>query len=144
MKIAGPEVTPTLRGRGDRIRTCDIRLPKPGEGVAGGDSGAQVVGSIGAGSGGGVQRVQADAGFSKSFAAPVLPGVEGEKLLSVRDVAGRLGVCTATVYKLCERGKLAHVLVLTTIRIRSVDLVSFIAGRRDAESHSAQASIRRI
>jgi hypothetical protein len=24
-----PEITPTLRGRGDRIRTCDIRLPKP-------------------------------------------------------------------------------------------------------------------
>jgi hypothetical protein len=29
MKIAGPEITPSLRGRGDRIRTCDIRLPKP-------------------------------------------------------------------------------------------------------------------
>jgi hypothetical protein len=47
-----PSGTGLSRRRGRKIRTCDIRLPKPGEGVAGGGSEAQVVGSIKAGSGG--------------------------------------------------------------------------------------------
>jgi excisionase family DNA binding protein len=38
-------------------------------------------------------------------------------LLSVRDVASRLGVSTATVYKLCASGELAHVRVSNAIRI---------------------------
>ena len=122
------EITASSTSRGDRIRTCDIRLPKPGEGVAGDGSGAQVVGSIGGGSGCGVQRVQADAGLSKSFAAPVLPGADGERLLSVREVATRLGVSTATIYKLCERGELVHVRVLNAIRVRPADLSAFGGG----------------
>ena len=56
----------------------------------------------------------------------MLPGAEGTPLLSVRDVAKRLGVSTATVYKLCERGTLRHVRVLNAIRVRSADLTSFV------------------
>jgi excisionase family DNA binding protein len=38
-------------------------------------------------------------------------------MLSVREVAARLGVCTSTVYKLCNEGKLAHVRVSNAIRV---------------------------
>jgi len=52
-------------------------------------------------------------------------------LLSVREVAARLGVSTATVYKLCEQGELPYVRVSNAIRITPADLVDFIArGRR--------------
>jgi len=40
-------------------------------------------------------------------------------MLTLREVAGLLGVSTATVYKLCEMGELAHVRVLNAIRIPS-------------------------
>jgi excisionase family DNA binding protein len=48
-------------------------------------------------------------------------------MLTVREVAARLGVCTATVYKLCERGELAHVRVLNAIRVTPADLAAFIS-----------------
>jgi excisionase family DNA binding protein len=38
-------------------------------------------------------------------------------MLTVREVARLLRVSTATVYKLCARGELAHVRVLNSIRI---------------------------
>lgn len=41
-----------------------------------------------------------------------------ERLLSVREVASRLGVCTSTVYKLCAEGRLAHVRISNAIRVR--------------------------
>jgi excisionase family DNA binding protein len=50
-----------------------------------------------------------------------------ELLLSVREVARRLGVSTATVYRLCEHGELAHVRVSHAIRIFSRDLHAYIA-----------------
>jgi excisionase family DNA binding protein len=65
----------------------------------------------------------------------VLRGGETEKLLSVRDVAERLGVCTATVYKLCERGELAHVRVLNAIRVRATDLSAFVGERIEARNN---------
>jgi excisionase family DNA binding protein len=39
------------------------------------------------------------------------------RLLTVREAARLLRVSTATVYKLCARGELAHVRVLNVIRI---------------------------
>ncbi len=59
--------------------------------------------------------------FSSPFAAPVLQG-----LLTVHDVASQLNVSTATVYKLCAAGKLAHVRVVGAIRVAPVDLAAFI------------------
>ncbi len=52
-----------------------------------------------------------DAGF-------VREGPPG-RLLTVREAARLLRVSTATVYKLCARGELAHVRVLNVIRIPS-------------------------
>jgi excisionase family DNA binding protein len=40
-----------------------------------------------------------------------------QRLLSVREAASILGVCTSTVYKLCAEGKLRHVRVSNAIRI---------------------------
>jgi excisionase family DNA binding protein len=39
-----------------------------------------------------------------------------EQYLTVREVARRLRVSTATVYKLCARGELVHVRVLNVVR----------------------------
>jgi len=74
------------------------------------------------------------------FAAPLLQGSRralavvgggaGEALLSVRDVAARLGVCTATVYRLAGEGRLAHVRVLNAIRVAPRDLAAFVEAQR--------------
>jgi len=54
----------------------------------------------------------------------------GSRLLTVREVAERLAVCTATVYALCGRGEIRHVRVSNAIRVHPDDLEAFIAGRR--------------
>ncbi|MHB8419120.1 MAG: helix-turn-helix domain-containing protein [Myxococcales bacterium] len=51
-------------------------------------------------------------------------------LLTVREVAARLHVSTATVYALADRGELAHVRVSNAIRVDPVDLAAFIEARR--------------
>jgi excisionase family DNA binding protein len=66
----------------------------------------------------------------KPVAAPgaslrVVQGGKGH-LLSVRAVAGRLCVSTATVYKLVARGDLSHVRVSNAIRITQAALDAFL------------------
>jgi len=86
----------------------------------------------------GFQPSQALARNRQHFAASLLQGAGGlraldggrDRLLSVRQVAARLGVCTATVYKLCESNELAHVRVLNAIRIAPADLARFVAAAR--------------
>ncbi|HEY6728163.1 MAG TPA: helix-turn-helix domain-containing protein [Polyangiaceae bacterium] len=56
--------------------------------------------------------------------------VPAERLLNVRDVAMRLGVCTATVYALIQQGKLAHIRILNSIRIRPADLSLYVGKER--------------
>jgi excisionase family DNA binding protein len=51
----------------------------------------------------------------------------GQRLLSVRQVAERLGVCTAIVYALVARGDLPHVRVSNAIRVAESELAAFIA-----------------
>jgi excisionase family DNA binding protein len=53
-----------------------------------------------------------------------------DNLLSVCEVAARLSVSTATVYKLVERGELPHLRISNAIRVAPVDLEAYIAGRR--------------
>jgi excisionase family DNA binding protein len=60
---------------------------------------------------------------------PRSPGTGGDRLLSVNEVARRLDVCSATVYKLCARGMLPHMRVLNAVRISPHDLEGFIASR---------------
>jgi len=62
-----------------------------------------------------------------------LRAVDGgaDNLLSVRQVAARLGVNPATIYALCERGEIPHLRVSNAIRVDPGDLARFIAdGRR--------------
>src|SRR5262249_14825026 len=106
--------------------------------------------SLAAGRGGGVQPSQPFAGITPPFAAPlrhgmpaaagrarrllpairVLDGGKGN-LLTVRAVAARLGVSTATVYGLCARGELRHVRVSNAIRIEPAELEAFVARKRE-------------
>ncbi|MBI3182075.1 MAG: helix-turn-helix domain-containing protein [Myxococcales bacterium] len=51
-------------------------------------------------------------------------------MLTVRQVAERLGVSTATVYALVERGELAHVRVSNAIRVAPADLAAYLEARR--------------
>jgi len=55
---------------------------------------------------------------------PALRSIDGgaDRLLTVREVAAKLGVSTSTVYALCERGELAHVRVLNAIRVATAEL----------------------
>src|SRR5262249_32759053 len=46
--------------------------------------------------------------------------------LSVKTVAARLGISSATIYKLCEGGDLPHVRVSNTIRIAPADLTAYL------------------
>ena len=55
-------------------------------------------------------------------------------VLNVANAAKRLGVCTATVYKLCATGALPHVRVLNSIRIEEAALRAFIAAQRRRSS----------
>lgn len=65
---------------------------------------------------------------------PQLALVSG-RLLGIKDVARELGLCAATVYKLCDQGELPHVRVGVgpggnAIRVSRADLDAFLAGRR--------------
>jgi excisionase family DNA binding protein len=48
-------------------------------------------------------------------------------MLGVREVAERLRVCTATVYKLCASGALEHVRVVNSIRVSEAAVLAFVA-----------------
>jgi excisionase family DNA binding protein len=52
-----------------------------------------------------------------------------DRLLTIRQVAEQLGISTATIYTLVERGELAHVRVSNAIRIATADVSAFIAAR---------------
>ncbi len=80
------------------------------------------------------------AGFGTPFNAPAMQGTsrpaKETKLLTVREVAARLRVSTATVYALCATGRLPHARISThAIRIFEEDLDGFTtAVRRDSSS----------
>jgi excisionase family DNA binding protein len=57
-------------------------------------------------------------------------GRSDHPLLPVRQVAKLLGVCSATVYKLCNRGELPHYRVLIAIRIDPKAVKRFLSRAR--------------
>lgn len=75
---------------------------------------------------GGVQPSQPDRLVREDLATPLPPEAAdrdaGSEFLTVREVARRLRVSTATVYKLCARGELVHVRVLNVVRIPATAL----------------------
>ena len=52
------------------------------------------------------------------------------RLLTVREVAERLAVCTATIYALVERGEIRHMRISNAIRVHPDDLEAFIKAQR--------------
>ncbi len=59
-----------------------------------------------------------------------------ERLLSVKEVAARLGVSSASVYKACATGDLRCVRFLSVIRVRLADLETFLAEQGASGSNS--------
>lgn len=58
----------------------------------------------------------------------------GERLMSVREAAQALGVCTAIVYRLVDSGELGHARISNAIRIAPRDLVAYvIASKKSRE-----------
>ena len=78
----------------------------------------------------------AESGYVETpFGAPVvreLPPDPGphERLLTVREVAARLGVCTALVYRLCQRNELLPLRISSALRFRREAVESFVGRRR--------------
>jgi len=52
-----------------------------------------------------------------------------QAFLTVGEVAARLRVSTATVYKLCARHELPHLRLLGAIRVAPADLAAFVERR---------------
>jgi excisionase family DNA binding protein len=55
---------------------------------------------------------------------------DGSSLLTAREVASRLRICTATVYRLCEAGQLGYVRVSNAVRVPSASLAVYIQNAR--------------
>ena len=97
------------------------------------------------------KNVQIHASLSKDFAGSLLDGMaaDGEDgrsvrpLLSVRQVAKLLGVCPATVYALCDQGKLPHFRVLNAIRVDIQDVKAILRqlGRRSERQRLGAATL---
>ena len=63
-----------------------------------------------------------------------------DNLLTVRQVAERLSVSTATVYKLCERGELPHCRVGNSIRVAPEALRVLVGGAGPAKEQAPSRS----
>jgi len=84
------------------------------------------------------KNVQIHASLSKDFAGSLLDAGPPESevrsrmqpLLSVRQVAALLGVCAATVYRMCEQGELPHFRVRNAIRVPVGTLKAYLERAR--------------
>jgi len=84
------------------------------------------------------KNVQIHASSSKEFAGSLLDGnlpesevrSQMQPLLSVRQVAALLGICSATVNRMCEHGELPHFRVRNAIRVPVATLKAYLARAR--------------
>ena len=93
--------------------------------IAGVNSDSQPVGTIRTDDDASSQRSPPEATIRQNFASPLLPDFSAS--LTVKEVATRLRVCTATIYRLCTTGALRHFRVGACIRIRKEDLTAYQA-----------------
>jgi excisionase family DNA binding protein len=68
------------------------------------------------------------------FGAPVVREIPAdlgphERLMTLREVAARLGVCRALVYRLCQRNELTAVRIGGALRFQRDAVESFLARR---------------
>ena len=77
-----------------------------------------------------VQPSQGFAEQTKDFVTRLLPESGRNRLLTVKEVAEHLGVCAATVYRLCDSGELPHLRIVQSLRIRPADLAVFLDAYR--------------
>lgn len=109
------------------------RWPPP---LAGSQQTSQVAANSGTGDASADEGSQPDATAGQGFATRLLPGLRvhdggrASRLLTVREVARRLSVAQATVYRLVATGALPHVRILGAIRVSPVDLTAYIAASR--------------
>ncbi len=92
------------------------------------------------GSGGpGSHAVAAIGPGGTDFGAPAVRDAQYGSLLTVAEVARHLGVCRATVYRICRERRLDHVRVSNAIRVPETALASYLqkAAPR-AESHCSR------
>src|SRR5438132_10502585 len=117
-----PAFTRGLCGEPRGDRTHDPRLKRPGRLVALGGKASQAVATARHSRDDDSTRHQGLAGFSLSFAAP---------LLTVREVAAFLRVSTRTVYTLRDQFRLAHVRVVNAIRVDPAALIALVRSRTE-------------
>jgi len=120
---------------GIRTRVCAVRgRGGASDGLSPGDNASQPFENTEGGSAAAVHPLAPDSTLTTPHGAPVVRKFEGpgstSRLLTVRDVAERLAVCTATVYALCERREIRHLRISNAIRVHPDDLEVFIAGKR--------------
>lgn len=86
--------------------------------------------------------------FSSPFLQAAGPGAAAPpdwgalEFLTVREVARALRVCTATVYRMCERGDLGHMRVANAIRVSKAALDAFI--RTSSQERSTRSDDGRL
>ena len=116
------------------------------DGVAPGASASQPYENAGGDLAAAVHPLAPDGSLATPHGAPVVRKSEtvvgAGRLLTVREVADRLAVCTATIYALCERSEIRHVRISNAIRVHPGDLEAFIAEAGNTVGRSRLAADR--
>jgi excisionase family DNA binding protein len=103
------------------------------DGVARGGSASQPRDSVDGRRGAGSHAVAPSGYRGTDFGAPAVRDSQSGSLLTVPELARRLGVCRATVYRICREGQLEHVRVSNAIRVSERALETFLrSGERSA------------
>lgn len=105
--------------------------------VTGGNNETQARESATPDHGGECSEAHPDAADPKRRATPQLQ----DQVLTVREAAERLRVCTATIYRLCATGRLPHIRVSNAIRILAADLRGFHVGAIRQSSRSPRTAV---